>query len=158
MFVLAVVAATGMAFGQSLSLKPPVTAQYVTVTSGVDGLVRPGGRVVLWVLVTPNPGKRVYAAGARDFQPVALVMTPHAAITSMRPAYPQSELDANSGGSTPVPVYRQPFRIAVPIVVSPTAKHGETLTLGAAINYQACDDRLCYPAASIPVLWTLSTL
>jgi hypothetical protein len=55
-------------------------------------------------------------------------------------------------------VYRSEFRIAVPIVISATTKHNDPLTIGAAINYQACDDRLCYPAASIPVLWKLTLL
>jgi hypothetical protein len=157
LFLLADVALSSLAVTQSLSLKPN-SVQYVTLVNGVDGMVRPGGRVVLWVKVTPNPGKRVYAAGAKDFQPVTLVMTPHAAITPSAPAYSTSELDGNSGSPTPVPVYRREFRIAVPIVISPTAKHNDTLTVGAAINYQACDDRLCYPATSIPVLWKLGLL
>jgi hypothetical protein len=120
LFLLAAVAASSLAVTQSLSLKPGGT-QYVTVTNGVDGMVRPGGRVVLWAKVTPNPGKRVYAAGAKDFQPVALLMTPHAAITPAAPAYSPSELDGNSGSPTPVPVYRKEFRIAIPIVISATA-------------------------------------
>jgi len=32
----------------------------------------------------------------------------------------------------------------------------QTLTLAAALNYQACDDRLCYPAASFPVVWSVN--
>lgn len=157
LFFLAALAISSLAIGQSLSLKPG-SAQYVTVENGVEGMVRPGGRVLLWMRVTPQPGKRVYAAGARDFQPVAFVMTPHPAITASKPAYSESELDANSGSATPVPVYKKTFRIAVPIVISPTLKHNDALTIGAAINYQACDDRLCYPSTSIPVLWKLSLL
>ena len=157
LLLLAAVALSSLAVTQSLSLKPG-TAQHVTIVNGVDGMVRPGGRVLLWVKVTPNPGKRVYAAGARDFQPVTLVPTPHAAVTFSKPAYSRSELDGNSGSPTPVPVYKNEFRIAIPIVISATATHNDALTIGAAINYQACDDRLCYPAASIPVLWKLPLL
>jgi hypothetical protein len=55
-----------------------------------------------------------------------------------------------------VPAYRKTFRIAVPITVKATAKRGETLTVGGAVNYQACDDRLCYPVTAAPVTWTLT--
>ena len=157
LFLLAAAAVSSLAVTQSLSLKPSAT-QYVTLVNGVDGMVRPGGRVLLWVKMTPNPGKRVYAAGAKDFLPVTFVPTPHASVTFSPPAYSQSELDANSGSPTPVPVYRKEFRIAIPIVISATAKHNDTLTVGAAVNYQACDDRLCYPSTSIPVLWKLFLL
>ena len=140
---------------QSLTLKPNPT-QHVTVEGQVSGPLTPGATARLIVEVTPKPGKRVYATGATDFQPVALVVTPHAAITAGTPVYPPAELDANSGSPTPVPVYRRTFRIVQPIRVARTAKAGQTLTLGAAVNYQACDDRLCYPSTSIPVVWSVT--
>lgn len=139
---------------QDLALKP-ASVQHVTVTSGVSGVVTPGARITLWVDVAPNAGMRVYAAGAKDFLPVALVMTPHAAATPAKAAYPPSELDAHSGAPGPVPVYTHTFRITQPVTISRTAKAGDTFTLAAAVNYQACNDRLCYPAASAPVLWSL---
>lgn len=156
-FLAVVVLAAGASgralHAQSLAFKPN-TAQYVTVDGRIDGALVPGGTATLTVEVTPKPGMRIYAAGAKDFQPVALVMTPHAAIIAGKAVYPASELDAGSGLPVPVPVYRRTFHIAQPIVVKRSARVGQTLTLAAAVNYQACDDRLCYPSTSIPVVWT----
>lgn len=153
LFVASLIAlASFVVTAQDLTLKP-ASVQHVTVTSGATGVVTPGARLTLWVDVTPNAGMRVYAAGAKDFLPVALVMTPHAAATPAKPVYPASEFDANSGAPGPVPVYTRTFRITQPVTIARTAKAGDTFTLAAAVNYQACNDRLCYPATSAPVLW-----
>ena len=149
-------AAVVAAAGQTLTLTPS-SVQYVSV----DGMasartVAPGGRVTLWADVKPKSGFHVYAPGAKDFMPVALVMTPRAGTTFGKPAYPTSILSTAAGAGKPVPVYSAPFRIAQLVTLARTARSGDTLTLSAAVNYQACDHRLCYPAASIPVTWTLT--
>ena len=144
------------ASAQAIDLARPRPLQHVTIVPGVSGTPTPGATLTLWVDVTPKPGLRVYAAGARDFTPVALVMTPHAAVTPRAPHYPPSVLDPDSGSPQPVPVYRGVFRITQPVTVSRTAVPGTAITLAAALNYQACDDRLCYPATSIPVLWPVT--
>lgn len=142
-------------FGQTLTLKAPAP-QYVSVegTASVS-TVAPGGRVTLWADVTPKARIHVYAAGAKDFTPVALVMTPRQGMTLARPIYPASQRLLTAGVIEPVPVYSAPFRIAQPVTIARTVKAGETLTLAGAVNYQACDDRVCYPPASIAVTWTL---
>ena len=141
--------------GQALTLKPP-TLQHVSVEGTTSApTVAPGGRVTLWADVTPKARVHVYAAGAKDLTPVALVMTPRQGVTLAQPTYPASALSLTAGATEPAPVYSAPFRIAQPVTIARTVKAGETLTLAGAVNYQACDDRLCYPATSIPVTWTL---
>jgi hypothetical protein len=29
------------------------------------------------------------------------------------------------------------------------------VTVAGTVNYQACDDRVCYPPESAPVMWTV---
>lgn len=142
-------------FAQTLRLNPSA-AQYVSVAAVASAAaVAPGGRVTLWAEGMPKANIHVYASGAKDFTPVALVMTPRQGVTFSRPAYPPSELSPTAGIAEQVPVYRKAFRIAQPVTVGGSVKVGETITIGGAVNYQACDDRVCYPTASIPVLWTV---
>ena len=140
---------------QSLSPKPSAV-QYVTVEPAASAqVVAPGGSVSLWLDVTPKPNIHVYAAGAKDVTPVALIVSPAAGIRPGKPKYPAAELLASPGADSPVPVYRKPFRIVQPIAISKTAKPGQALTIAAALNYESCDDRLCYPPSSIPVNWVV---
>ena len=147
-------AASGRAQGL-LSGKP--TAQQASVAAQASAAtVAPGASVTLWADVTPHPSMHVYAEGAVEFTPVAVKLTPHASVSFGKASYPKPALVAVPGTAEKVPAYSQPFRIAVPVTVKPTAKSGDTLTLGGAVNYQACDDRLCYPGAVAPVRWTLA--
>ncbi len=145
-----------VASAQILTLKSPVPQQVTVAASASAAAAAPGETVMLWADVTPRPRIHVYAAGARTFVPVAIVATPLAGVTFRTPVYPPSQLQTTIGVSTPVPAYRTTFRIAQPVRLGRTLVPGKTLTLAAAINYQACDDRVCYPAASVPVLWALT--
>ena len=61
-----------------------------------------------------------------------------------------------------VPVYQKPFSLLQEIVLEGTpqaqaALRGkETLTLRGNLEYQACDDKLCFNPQSVPLSWTLS--
>jgi DsbC/DsbD-like thiol-disulfide interchange protein len=138
-------------------LAPPASRlQHATiVASAAATTVSPGQTLALWVDVAPKPGVHLYASGAKGFSPVAIVMTPTVDVSSGRAAFPRSELFRTLGATTPVPVYRKPFRITQPITISRTRAAG-SLIVAAAVNYQACDDTLCYPATSAPVLWNLT--
>jgi hypothetical protein len=147
--------ATG-SFGQALGPKLPMIHHVTVAPTSCAASVAPGGTVTLSVDVTPRTGAHVYAFGAKDFTPVSLVMTPRAGVTMAKAKYPPSELQPTLGVAEPVPVYRKTFRVTQPVTIAASIERGETLTLGGALNYQACDDKVCYPAAAIPVLWRLT--
>ena len=109
----------------------------------------------LWVDVTPKPKIHVYAQGAKGFTPVALVVSKIAGVTAGKPKYPPSERFASPGTDGPVPVYAKPFRIVQPIAVGRKTRSGQVLNIAGTLTYESCDDRICYPAASIPVVWTV---
>ena len=111
--------------------------------------------MTLWADVTPKPNIHVYASDKDGFTPVKLVLTPRADLTIGKVKSPEAELSPTLGVSDPVPVYRKMFRLAEPITVAATAKPGEELTIAGVVNYQACDDRVCYPTASLPISWTV---
>jgi hypothetical protein len=130
--------------------------QHATVTSSTaSATVRAGERVALWVDVTPRPGVHIYASGARDFTPVALVMTPLGDVQAERAQVPAAEPYLTLGATAPVPVHRKSFRITQPVTIARTRAAGP-LIVSAALNYQACDDTVCYPATTAPVVWRLT--
>lgn len=139
------------------ALLPKATAQYATVAGAASAAVVPaGGVVTLWADVTPNPSIHIYAEGARDFTPVSLVLTPNAAVSAGKPTYPKADVATAPGAMDAVPAYTKRFRIALPVTIKATAKSGDVVTIAGAVNYQACDDRLCYPVAVAPVVWKLA--
>jgi hypothetical protein len=130
--------------------------QHATVAASAPvSTVAAGERVVLSAEVTPKPGVHIYATGATNFTPVALVMTPLTDIQAHPAQFPAAEPYVTLGASAPVPVYRKAFRIAQPITIARTRAPG-LLIVSAALNYQACDDKVCYPATSAPVVWRLT--
>src|SRR5436853_741750 len=82
-----VVLGSTVASTQSLSPRPPV-AQYVTVEPSASADAAPGGAVTLWADVTPKRNIHVYAPGAKDFTPIALVPTPNPRVTFAKPQLP----------------------------------------------------------------------
>ena len=60
-----------------------------------------------------------------------------------------------------VPVYQQPFTLLQEAVVSgePEAEEAlkqlDAVTLSGTLNYQACDDALCFDPVSVPLSFTL---
>jgi DsbC/DsbD-like thiol-disulfide interchange protein len=128
--------------------------KYVSLmTSASATTVKPGDRLSLFVDITPNPGIHVYAPGAGSYLPIALTLRPRAA----RPLrYPKAELLFFAPLNETVPVYQKPFRLIEDVTVARTAKPGATLTWTGTIDYQACDDKVCYLPQSVPVSWTAS--
>ena len=50
-----------------------------------------------------------------------------------------------------MPVYQQPFRLVEDVSLGRAVKTASTLTLTGIVKYQACDDRVCFIPASVPV-------
>src|SRR5580704_7259383 len=99
----------------------------------------PGSPVSLFLDVMPNPGIHVYAPGAKDYLPIRLTLEPLADLAIGKTVYPKSET---------IVVER--------VTIARTAKPGTTMTIKGMVNYQACDDTVCFIPASAPVTWTLT--
>jgi hypothetical protein len=134
---------------QSL-LAPKSTLQHVTAEPSIVRTA--SGSVTLALDVIPNPRIHVYAAGAKDFTVVSLVLTPRPEVTAGKPVYPKADVAA-APGSNDAPAYSKTFRITQPVTVKSGAP--KELTIAGVLNYQACDDKVCYPVSSLPVSWTL---
>ena len=79
------------------------------------------------------------------------------------PTYPPSETYYFEPLDETVPVYKQPFRLSQDVTVPmsrETAGLAATpdgmLTIEGALEYQACDDEVCYLPTEVPVRWTFA--
>ena len=146
-----------LALSQSLLLPKPSTLQYLSVAASASApSVAKGGAVTLWADVTPKPNIHVYATDREGLTPLKLVLNPQPNITIGKVKYPEPEMSVSAGATGAVPVYRKPFRLTEPITVAASVKPGDVITIAGVINYQACDDRVCYPSASLPVTWAVT--
>jgi hypothetical protein len=120
--------------------------------------VAKGGSITLWADVAPKPKMHVYASAKQGFTPISLVVTPQAQVTLGKVIFPAPESGFTPGSDMliSIPMYSQPFRLAVPVTVSSSAKSGDVFTLVGIVNYQACNDRVCFAAASVPATWIVT--
>jgi hypothetical protein len=76
--------------------------------------------------------------------------------------YPASEIYHFKPLDERVPVFQKPFRLVHEVLlegspVAQTALRGQThVTVDATLEYQACDDKICYNPVAVPVEWTVS--
>jgi hypothetical protein len=124
-------------------------------TSASPAEARAGSPVRLFVDVIPDPKVHVYAPGAKDYQPIALVITPKPGLKVGKLVYPKSEDWYFEPLKEHVPVFQAPFRLDQTISLSASLKAGERVTVTGVLNYQACDDVVCFNPVSAPVSWTV---
>lgn len=148
-----------LAFAFAQTLLPKSSVQQIAVTASTSAAtVAKGGAITLWADVTPNKNIHVYATDKQGFTPLSLKVALQPRIGIGKVTYPPAEAGLTPGIDMliPIPMYTKAFRVAQAITISPSAKSGDVLTIAGAINYQACDDRLCYPATSMPVTWEVT--
>ena len=112
-----------------------------------------GGKLALFVDVTPKPNIHVYAPGSKDYIPITVKLNTPPEIKAGKLSYPKSE--TMTFADEKVPVFQKPFRLTQDVTLDKSAKAGSTVTVTGTVNYQACDDRVCYPPESAPVSWTI---
>jgi hypothetical protein len=121
----------------------------------------PGKRLSIFFDITPQRGMHVYAPGKHGYQVISVVFDPQPWLKATTLHYAPSEIYYFKPLDERIPVYSQPFRLVqeVTILATPEAQkilsRDKTLTISGKVNYQACDDRACYPPQSVPVRWTL---
>ncbi len=75
--------------------------------------------------------------------------------------FPESEIYYFEPLDERVPTYQRPFILLQEAVVSRAAEAAEALaqldalTLSGTLDYQACDDKVCFEPVSVPLSFTL---
>ena len=129
-----------------------------------DPAITVGSRFHLALDITPRPGMHVYAPGAGDngYRVIGLTLDLPGFLRLLPAEYPESEIYYFEPLEERVPVYQEPFRLVQEVVVEGDQESSaqlaeiDALILTGRLDYQACDDRVCYDPASVPLTWTLT--
>jgi peroxiredoxin len=147
--------------------KPPAAAKrietdHLEITSYMsDDIVAPGSLFSVVFDVKPHAGIHVYAPGATSYRIINFRIEPNPILEARPLHYPASEIYYFKPLDERVPVFQKPFRLVQRLVVStsPDARAAlkgiETISIAGSLEYQACDDRLCFTPRSIPVSHTV---
>src|SRR5215208_3231912 len=140
----------------SLSFRGAKRPLHAVVTGGPSNLgVTPGTRAMLFIDVTPNPNIHVYAPGAKDYIAITVKLEPQPNVKFGKLAYPKSELVTLLDEK--VPVFQKPVRLTQEVtVIGGTLKAGDTIPVKGTVEWQACDDKVCYAPESAPISWALT--
>jgi DsbC/DsbD-like thiol-disulfide interchange protein len=116
--------------------------------------VTPGARISLVVDIRPKAGMHVYAPGGK-YAPVTLKVPPQPLVKAHHLVYPAAEDYFFEPLNEHLQVYSAPFRLAVDVTIANRKTSASSVTLKGTLDYQACDDRFCYLATSVPLQWTV---
>ena len=126
-----------------------------------DGTVAPGNRFSLVVDVTPKDGMHIYAPGDHTYQVISLRVDTPDFIRTHEVGYPEPQIYHFEPLDERVEVYEQPFTLVQEVTIPMSraigalaAEPNATLTIEGALEYQACDDAICYTPVELPVSWT----
>ena len=122
-----------------------------------------GTKFSVAIEIEPNENIHLYAPGAEQlgYRVIGLTMAevPHIRFEPME--FPDSEIYHFRPLDERVPVYQQPFILLQEAVVSGEPKAAEALaeidalTLSGTLDYQACDDEICFDPVTVPLSFTL---
>jgi peroxiredoxin len=127
-----------------------------------DATVALGDRFSLALNVAPASGMHVYAPGASGYRVIGLTLTPQPFVRTFPVEYPASEIYFFEPLNERVPVYQKPFTIVQEVVPEASSeaqaafKGKDGLTITGTLEYQACDDKVCYNPTTVPLSWTVA--
>lgn len=145
--VLALLAPAAPSAGQ-LARPPLAQVEPIPVTKAVAA----GETVPLVVRVRPRAGIHVYAPEETRYRPVVLSIEKHAQVAADKPVFPDPVWSTFAGER--VRVYDAAFEIRQPVRLAAGSKG--TVVVRGILEYQACDDLMCYLPVKVPVRWDLS--
>jgi peroxiredoxin len=137
------------------------TGHLEVTTYTTDREIAPGNRFSIVLEITPKPGVHVYAPGAKNYRIVSLDIPSQPFLRADAMTYPASEMYHFKPLDERVPVYQKPFRLVRELVLDgqPQAQAAyrgkDNLTITGTLEYQACDDRICFNPVALPLSWTV---
>ena len=148
--------------GASLASGTKTETMHLTVATSIsDAAVVPGKRVSLAFDIAPKKLMHVYAPGKHDYQVIAVKLDPQPWLKAQPTAYPPSEIYFFKELNEKTETYSKPFKLVqeVTILDTPEAKKllaaSPTVKVSGRLEYQACDDRVCYAPSKVPFSFSL---
>ena len=148
--------------GANIVAGTKVSTEHLDVTTfPTNDVIAAGNRFSLVLDVTPRRGMHVYAPGASGYRVITATIAPQSFVRLSSLSYPASETYHFTPLNERVPVYQKPFSLVQDVVLdgdlkTQAALRGqESLTINGTLEYQACDDKICYNPVSVPLSWTV---
>lgn len=138
------------------------TAHLSLTASLSESTAAPGQRLALVADITPARGIHVYAPGQHDYQVVTLTIDPQPWLRVHAPIYPRSEIYHFRPLDERVEVFMKPFQLRQDITLLATPEAQKLLgalqsaTITGALEYQACDDKVCFNPSRVPISLTVN--
>lgn len=138
-----------------------VEAQHLQLSVGQsDRVAVPGNLVTLTAEVRLPPDVHVYAPGTKRYKSVKLTIDPLPDFEMKQASYPMPKILYLPAIEERVPVFEGSFRIRQELKVNSRAEFssalgadGRKVTVKGNLEYQACDSKICFLPASVPVEW-----
>lgn len=124
--------------------------------------IAPGRRVSLILEIVPGERMHVYAPGAENYRIITLTVGAQPFVRLAPVQYPASEIYVFAPLNERIPVYQKPFTLIQELSLDDrpqahAAFRGKpSLTLTGTLDYQACDDKICFNPVSVPLSWRLA--
>lgn len=149
--------------GKTLDLPATkVTAPHIDLTTFItDRVVAPGTHFSIVLDVTPGRRIHVYAPGVVGYKPITLRIAPQPGLVVRDAHFPTPTDYFFKPLNEHVNVFDRPFRIIQDVMIDATRdmeamlKDRTSLTIQATLEYQACNDTLCFNPQSLPLSWTV---
>ena len=139
------------------------TTPHLSIASfATDQVATPGTHFSLVLDITPAARVHVYAPGVSGYKPIALTVSPQPGLVIRAARFPKAEDYFFAPLKEHVAVFQKPFRLTQDVMIDPSPqgmaalKDVTSLTIGATLDYQACDDKVCFIPQSVPLSWTVS--
>jgi hypothetical protein len=140
-----------------------IPARYLDITTFPGNpAVAPGDRFSVVLDIQPHPNMHVYAPGAKGYQAISLSIEPNPLVRVLLLKYPASETYFFKVLNEHVPVFQKPFRLVQSLVLEDTLEARavlsgkENVTVKGTLEYQTCDDNICFLPVSVPLAWTMT--
>jgi hypothetical protein len=160
------IAALGVLFSLGISAQAlaPVRndTMHLTVNTSISSAaLKAGDKLSLTFDITPKRNMHVYAPGKHDYQVIAVKIDPQPWLKVAPTTYPPSEIYYFKELDEKVETYGKPFTLVQDITILNTAAAKKALAaapvkLTGKLEYQACDDKVCYAPTRVPVSFELA--
>jgi hypothetical protein len=149
------------ATGRAATAQRATTDHLEVISSVSDEVVAPGSVFSIVLEIQPRERIHVYAPGAKGYKIIAFNLEPNPLLVSRPTTYPASEIYFFEPLNERVPVYQQPFRLTRRVAIATAPEHRaavsrlKTMTVRGALDYQACNDLVCFTPKSVPVSFSV---
>jgi thioredoxin:protein disulfide reductase len=147
----------------TVAVAQPARPNLLQVASHVSAeRVAVGDRFSVTLDLTPAPRMHVYAPTVVNYKPIVLKVRPQPGLIVRNVSYPPAEKYFYAPLKETVDIYQKPFQVMQELALdgSPAGRAAlkgvSTITVQGTLNYQACDDKICYPPRTVPMTWTVA--